>query len=159
MRAITTFGYVGLLHKAPGTWGSLAALPFGYLLHLIGHAPLLVGVTLLLFPLGVWAIGQDVRATAGDPGEIVIDEVVGQLIALWPLSIGLWIMSLPSHVFPWPGVLGGFVLFRLFDIWKPWPVRLVDRPGALWIMLDDVAAGAIAALVILIAAGVSHGWF
>ena len=159
MRLITTFGYVGTLPEAPGTWGSLIALPFGYLLHLIGHAPLMVAVTVLLFPLGVWAINQDPRAAADDPGEIVIDEVVGQLIALWPLSIGLWLTEHPSHVFPWPGVVGGFILFRLFDIWKPWPIRAVDRPGAIWIMLDDVVAGIAAALVIFIAAGVSHGWF
>ena len=159
MRLITTFGYVGTLPKAPGTWGSLIALPFGYLLHLIGHAPLVVAVTVLLFPVGVWAINQDPRAAEDDPGEIVIDEVVGQLIALWPLSIPLWLMDLPSNVFPWPGVLAGFVLFRLFDIWKPWPIRLADRPGALWIMLDDVAAGVVAAIVVVLSTGVSHGWF
>ncbi len=159
MRLITTFGYVGTLPKAPGTWGSLVALPFGYLLHLFGHAPLLVAVTVLLFPLGVWAINQDPRAAEDDPGEIVIDEVVGQLIALWPLSVGLWLMDHPSHIFPWPGAVGGFILFRLFDIWKPWPIRAVDRPGAVWIMLDDVAAGIAAALVIFVSAGVSHGWF
>lgn len=159
MRIITTFGGIGTLPKAPGTWGSLAALPLTWVLHMIGHAPLVVCVTLLLFALGIWAIKQDPRAAEDDPGEIVIDEVVGQMIALWPLSIGLWVMSMPSHVFPWPGVVGCFILFRFFDILKPWPIRLVDRPGAVWIMLDDVAAGVAAALITTIAAGVSHGWF
>lgn len=158
MRAITTCFGVGTLPWAPGTWGSLIALPLTWGLHLIGHAPLVVAVTLILLVLGTWAIAQDPRAAADDPGEIVIDEVVGQMIALWPLSVGIWMMGLPSEVFPWPGVVGGFLLFRFFDIVKPWPVSKFDRPGAIWIMADDIAAAVCASAITLIAAGVSHGW-
>ncbi|MGD1922854.1 MAG: phosphatidylglycerophosphatase A [Paracoccaceae bacterium] len=158
-RAITTVFGTGTLPWAPGTWGSLAAIPITWGLHWLGHAPLVVAATVVLFFLGTWAIGREPRAAADDPGEIGSDEVVGQMIALWPLSIGIWLMGLPPSVFPWPGIVGAFVLFRLFDIWKPWPIRLLDRPGAIWIMLDDVGAGVAAALVTLTAAGISHGWF
>ena len=158
-RAITTCFGIGTLPKAPGTWGSLAALPLTWGLHALGHAPLVVLVTLLLFGLGIWAIGRDPRTAEDDPGEIVIDEVVGQMLALWPLSVGIWLMAMPGTVFPWPGVVGGFVLFRFFDIVKPWPVSWFDRPGAFWIMMDDVAAAVCAAAITLIAAGISHGWF
>ncbi|MEM9061358.1 MAG: phosphatidylglycerophosphatase A [Pseudomonadota bacterium] len=158
-RAITTVFGVGTLPGAPGTWGSLAAIPLTWGLHWLGHAPLVVCATIVLFILGIWAIGQDPRAASDDPGEIVIDEVVGQMLALWPLSVGVWLMGMPSSVFPWPGIVGGFVLFRLFDIWKPWPISELDRPGAVWIMLDDVGAAAMAAIVTLVFAGISHGWF
>ena len=159
IRQITTCFGVGTLPRAPGTWGSLVALPLTWGLHLLGHAPLVVLVTLVLFGLGTWAIGKDPRAASDDPGEIVIDEVVGQMLALWPLSIGLWLMEMPNGVFPWPGLVGAFVLFRFFDIVKPWPVSRFDRPGAFWIMMDDVIAAICAAIITLIAAGVSHGWF
>jgi len=158
-RLITTFGGVGTLPGAPGTWGSAAAIPLTWALHWLGGAPLVVVATFVIFAVGWWATAADPRAAADDPGEIVIDEVAGQMIALWPLSIGLWVAGHPAHLYPWPGWVGAFVLFRLFDILKPPPIRWVDRPGALWIMLDDVLAGVAAAIVITIAAGVSHGWF
>ena len=159
IRMIVTVGGVGLLKPAPGTWGSAVAIPVTYALHVIGGAGLVIAMTFALFGIGYWASHAYLSGRHEDPSEIVIDEVVGQLIALWPLSIGLWLMDHPSHIFPWPGVVGGFILFRLFDIWKPWPIRAFDRPGAVWIMLDDVAAGIAAALVIFVSAGVSHGWF
>jgi len=159
-RLVATFFYVGLLPWAPGTWGALAALPLGYLLHRMGGFPLLALATLALFAAGWWATA---RETAGggdpDPGEIVVDEVVGQWIALFPLSAGLWAMGAAPAIFPWPGWVGGFLMFRLFDIWKPWPVSWADRrPGAMGVMLDDVLAGVMAAIVVMIAAAVSHGY-
>ena len=158
-RLVATFLYVGYLKPAPGTWASAAALPVGYLLHALGGFPALAAASAAAFLIGTWAT---VRETAGaadkDPAEIVIDEVVGMWIALWPLSAGLWLGGAEPWVFPWPGWLGAFVLFRLFDVWKPGPVGWADRQGgAMGVMLDDVIAGAIAAVLVTIAAGVAHG--
>lgn len=155
---IATFFYVGQMRPAPGTWGSLAALPFAWLIHMIGGFPLLLIATVLVFGLGWWATAQE---TAGkddhDPSEIVIDEVAGQWIALFPISYGAAMMGIDITRL-WPGWVAGFVLFRLFDIWKPWLVGWADRRGdALGVMLDDVIAGVFAAIVTIIFAGIAHG--
>jgi phosphatidylglycerophosphatase A len=159
-RAIATFGYVGCIPGAPGTWGSLAALPLGYGLHWLGGFPLLALATLVVFALGLRATTAATRGQPDhDPSEIVIDEVAGQWIALMPLSLGLWLAGAAPHVFPWPGWVGAFVLFRAFDILKPWPVSLADRrPDALGVMLDDVLAGLYAAGCMTLMAAVAHGW-
>ncbi len=109
--------------------------------------------------LGYWAARAETRGGGDpDPAEIVVDEVVGQWIALFPLSAGLWFAGVAPQVFPWPGWLGAFLMFRLFDIWKPWPVSWADRrPGALGIMLDDILAGLMAAAVVSLAAALAHG--
>ena len=105
------------------------------------------------------AAGAETRAGGDpDPGEIVVDEVVGQWIALFPLSAGLWLAGAAPQVFPWPGWVGAFVMFRLFDIWKPWPVSWADGlHGATGIMLDDILAGLMAAVVVALAAALAHG--
>lgn len=160
-RLIATFFGVGLLPGAPGTWGSLAALPLAMLLHYLGGFPLLAAATLAIFFAGWWATAAE-TANGGDhdPSEIVIDEVAGQLVALFPLSAGLWLMDRPPQVFPWPGWVAAFVLFRFFDIVKPFPVSWADRkPTPLGVMLDDIVAGVLAALVVLVSAAVAHGWF
>lgn len=159
IRAVVTVGYVGLLRPAPGTWGSLAALPLGWALHGFGGFPALACATGAAFFLGLWAVGRVLPAsTDPDPSEIVIDEVVGQWIALWPLSLGLWMAGAAAWSFPWPGWVGAFVLFRLFDIWKPWPISRVDAMETpLGLMLDDVLAGVAAALGVSLAAFVAHG--
>ncbi|MEZ5912030.1 MAG: phosphatidylglycerophosphatase A [Paracoccaceae bacterium] len=159
-RLIATWFGAGLLRPAPGTWGSLAALPLGWVLHGLGGFPALALATLFVFGAGWWAT---IRETAGkadhDPSEIVVDEVVGQWIALWPLSLGLWHGGAAPWLFPDPGGIGAFVLFRLFDIWKPGPVGWADRRNdALGVMLDDVVAGLLAALVVALAAALAHGW-
>lgn len=159
MKFIATFFYVGLIPFAPGTFGSLAAIPFAYGLHWLGGFPLLGVATIGVFAIGLYATGI---VTAGsldhDPSSIVIDEVAGQWIALWPLSAGLWFASVAPQVFPWPGWVGAFVLFRLFDIWKPWPVSWADNMSTpMGVMLDDVIAGVMAAIVVSIAAFISHG--
>jgi phosphatidylglycerophosphatase A len=159
IRAIATAGYVGLLRPAPGTWGSAAAIPLAWGLHGLGGFPLLAAATVAAFALGLWAVAR-LTANEADPDrpEIVIDEVVGQWIALWPLSAGLWHAGADPWLFPWPGWVGAFVMFRLFDIWKPWIIARADRRGgALGVMLDDVLAGLAAALVVAGAAAVSHG--
>lgn len=158
---IATFGYVGLLPKAPGTWGSLAALPFAVLIHALGGFPALFIATVLVFFLGWWATEVETRGAADhDPSEIVIDEVAGQWIALFPLSGGLWMMNSSLAFLPWPGLVFGFVFFRLFDIWKPWPVSWADKKSTpLGVMLDDVLAGIMAAVVVSILGGLAHGYF
>jgi phosphatidylglycerophosphatase A len=158
-RLIATFGFVGLMPVAAGTWGSLAALPAGYLLHRVGGFPLLAVAALLAYGLGYWATRAETFEQHDlDPRHIVIDEVVGQWIALMPLSGGLWLMGAPPGLFPWPGWVSAFVLFRLFDIWKPWPVSWADRRrGPTGVMLDDVIAGALAAAAVTLLAALAHG--
>ena len=160
-RIVATFLYVGYLKPAPGTWASAAALPVGFLLHGMGGFPALAVATAVAFLAGVWATGRMIAAGAGeDPAEIVIDEVAGMWLALWPLSAGLWLGGADPWVFPWPGWVGAFLLFRLFDIWKPGPVGWADRqPGAMGVMLDDLIAGAFAALGVTLAAALAHGAF
>ncbi|TMM54520.1 phosphatidylglycerophosphatase A family protein [Sulfitobacter sabulilitoris] len=155
----TVFG-VGHIRPAPGTWGSLAALPLGWLVHALGGFSLFCVGIVVAFAAGWWATA---RLTAGqddhDPSEIVIDEVAGQWLALGPLSYASWSMGLDILVM-WPGWIAAFALFRLFDIWKPGPVGWADRRGdALGVMLDDVIAGLFAALGVVAMAGLYHGVF
>ena len=94
-----------------------------------------------------------------DPGWIVIDEVVGQWIALLPVAVGAT-MSGVSPARLWPGILAAFVLFRLFDIWKPWLVGHADRrEDAFGVMLDDLWAGAFAACCVTALAALAHFGF
>lgn len=147
---------------APGTMGSLAALPLAWLLHAAGGIMMLITVTVAIWVLGYWASMEYLERTDGhdlDPPEIIIDEVAGQLLALWPLSWGLTVIEADPWLWPWPGWVGGFLLFRFFDIAKPWPVSLADRPGAFMLMLDDVVAGVLAGAIMLLGAAISHGWF
>ena len=153
----TVFG-VGYLKPAPGTWGSLAALPIAYVLHLAGGFPLLLLALAAIFILGVWATTVLTEGSEGDdPSEIVIDEVAGQIVALLPLSYSAWTMDL-SITALWPGWGAAFILFRLFDILKPGPVGWADRRyDPLGVMLDDVIAGIFAAIGVLVLAGIAHG--
>ena len=159
-RAVATFGYVGLIPGPAGTWGSLAALPLGYALHRLGGFPALALATVLLYGLGYWAVLIEVVDENDlDPAHVVVDEVVGQWIALWPLSLGLWHAGAPATLFPWPGWVFGFLLFRFFDITKLGPVGWADRrKGAQGVMLDDVIAGLFAALIVTLMAAIAHGW-
>ena len=155
----TVFG-AGLSPVAPGTVGSLIALPFAYALHWLGGFPLLALATIVGFFKGWWATAEYTKqpGVSEDPSEVVIDEVIGQWIGLLPLSYGLWHAGVEAHVFPWPGWVAAFVFFRLFDIVKPGPVGWADRRGdPLGVMLDDVIAGILAAIVVMIGAFISHG--
>jgi len=130
--AAATWGGVGYLPGAPGTWGSLAALPLWWLLTQLG--PWVYGlalVTLTAVSIGITGWAQDYLGS--DHPAIVLDEVVGLLTAL------AWVP------FAWPWVLIGFTLFRLLDIGKPFPVKYCERlPGGWGVTLDDVAAGLLA---------------
>ena len=131
----------GLSPVAPGTAGSAAALLPWLILRELPW-PLVLGVIALVFALGVWASKVAIaRLRISDPGAVVIDEFVGQWIALLPLLF-------LAHGWAW--LLAGFSLFRVFDVTKPWPVSWADRKlkGGLGVMLDDVLAGAYAALVL-----------
>lgn len=138
---IATWFGAGYLPKAPGTWGSLAALPFAAAVLWAGGPLALFIAAALLFPVGVWAAARFCSGSGvSDAGEVVVDEVVGQWLALVPLGANFDLV--------WFVV--GFALFRLFDVWKPWPIRVLDREvkGGLGVMVDDVAAGLFAAVVL-----------
>jgi phosphatidylglycerophosphatase A len=157
-RVIATWFGAGLLRPAPGTWGSLAALPCAWGLHVLGGFPLLAAASVAVFALGWWATARATRGRADhDPSEIVVDEVAGQWIALWVVSWGAWHAG-ADVLRLWPGWVAAFVLFRLFDIWKPGPVGWADRrKDALGVMLDDVIAGVLAAIVTGLLAALAHG--
>lgn len=122
----------GLFPWAPGTVGTLVAIPLYLLLRPL---PLgwYAGALLLMFLIGVWACGKAARELhAQDPGIIVWDEMLGFLVA----------MTVAPRSWPW--LLAGFILFRCFDILKPWPIDMLDKRvrGGLGVMLDDLVAGA-----------------
>lgn len=155
IRAITTVCFVGLLRPAPGTWGSAVALPLCWAVHVLTGFPGVVIATLLITALGLWAIGQQADGET-DPPEIVIDEVAGQFIALWPVSAGIAISG-AAPLALWPGWIAAFLAFRLFDIWKPGPIRRAEQlPGAKGVMADDLVAGVAAAIVVTAAAALFH---
>lgn len=155
---IATVLGIGHLRPAPGTWGSLVALPWALLLHVLGGFPLMLLAVLVGFAKGWWATAiVTAEGEDHDPSYIVVDELVGQWIALLPLSFAAWGNGM-SILVMWPGWIAAFVLFRLFDIWKPWLVGWADRRGdALGVMLDDVIAGVFAAIGVLALAAFAHG--
>ena len=144
LRGFTSVGYVGLIPGAPGTYGSLVTLPIAYFWSTLvtDNLFITVGLIAVITLLGVFASNK-VGSYLGveDPGEIVIDELVGQWIA---------VLAIPAH---WGFWLAAFILFRVFDIWKPW---LIDKsqhlPGGIGVMMDDVLAGL---LVLVIVQGVA----
>jgi len=131
----------GLAPRAPGTFGSLASLVLWAPMVLFAVPPVFrVVVAVAIFALGVVAADRAARFLNNpDPKEVVIDEVAGQGLALAFASTSMW------------SVVVGFALFRLFDVWKPWPIRLADRriKGGFGIMFDDVLAGLFAAPLVV----------
>ena len=140
---VATFFGIGRLHPGPGTWGSVATVllwsAVAYGLPLPWRTPVAIALALLLTAVGIPAATRVARGSGiKDPQFVVIDEVVGQLIALIALPLA------------WKTLLAGLILFRAFDIIKPPPVRQLERlPDGTGIVLDDVAAG-------LYAFGVMH---
>ncbi len=139
---IATWFLSGKLPKAPGTAGAIAALPFAWVLLMIGGPWLLALAAALVFVAGLFA-AKRYMADVGehDPGAVVVDEVVGQ-----------WLTLLAAPLTPFAFFLG-LLAFRLFDILKPWPIGWLDRraPGALGVMIDDVAAALYAGITLYIA--------
>lgn len=138
IKKLATFFGAGLSPYAPGTMGTLATLPLAILLMWFG--PLWhMGVTLLLTALAIWVSEMYERQVGGhDHPETVIDEVVGFLVTMvWmPLT--------------WQSLVLGFVLFRFFDIVKPWPISWMDKNilGGVGVVVDDIAAGLVANLIL-----------
>ncbi|NNJ66888.1 MAG: phosphatidylglycerophosphatase A [Boseongicola sp.] len=154
--ALSFFGS-GYIRPAPGTWGSLAALPAAWLIYLVaGPFGIAIGAA-LLYALGIYALNAELKdADDHDPSWVVIDEVVGQWIALLPIAFGAYNAGV-SPLALWPGIVAAFLFFRLFDIWKPWVIGKVDARGdATGVMLDDVLAGLFAAIVVLALAALVH---
>ena len=138
---VATLCGLGHIGPAPGTLGSLSVLLPTYGLYLLSGRPALWVWTALLCLLSLWSSRGYLAAhpeNGGDPKEIVIDEAAGQSLTL---------SLLPAHPLAW---LTGFLLFRLLDIWKPWPIRYVDQhvSGAKGILLDDLIAGLSAGLLV-----------
>lgn len=138
---IATWFGSGLLPKAPGTWGSLAALPPALLIAHFGGALALVVAACIAFAVGTWAAGRYAQAAGRpDPSQVVIDEVAAQwlVLAMMPVTPLAWAAA--------------FVSFRIFDVLKPWPVSLADRKikGGFGIMFDDIIAAAYAMMVLLV---------
>ncbi|KEY60572.1 phosphatidylglycerophosphatase A [Serratia sp. DD3] len=134
----TGFGS-GLSPIMPGTMGSIAAIPFWLLLIQLPW-PLYLLVLIFSSGIGIYLCHKTSKdMQVDDHGSIVWDEFVGMWITL---------MMLPVHNWQW--VISGFVVFRILDIWKPWPIRWFDRNlhGGLGIMIDDIIAGVLAAVVI-----------
>ena len=146
-RLIGTWFYLGYFPKGPGTAGSLGALVVGLPLAMYFAWPAAAFALLalaLLLP-AMWAAdGMAQEGGVKDPQTVVVDEVVGQ-----------WIALAGAPALSWKYILAAFLLFRVFDIWKPPPVRALERiPGGAGIVLDDVMAGVYAALVLW-----AVGWF
>lgn len=146
-RMVASVGGIGYAPAMPGTWGSAAALPAAWGLTTLGGVPLLAAATLIVFCLGVWASGVAVRESGTeDPGWIVIDEVAAMWLVLLvvPPNIDLYAIA--------------FVLFRIADIWKPWPASWADRvlEGGTGVMVDDLFAAVWAALALIV---FRYAWF
>jgi phosphatidylglycerophosphatase A len=145
---ISTFGYVGFFPVAPGTAGSLAALGLYAVVRWLGEPAAEAAVIVAVFGAGLWASTRsEPLLGTSDPGPVVIDEVLGMLMTLaWmPLSL--------------TGVLVGFVLFRLFDIVKPFPAGWFEHAPAGWgIMLDDAMAGVYGQLTLRLCVWMLPAW-
>ncbi|WOE33166.1 MULTISPECIES: phosphatidylglycerophosphatase A [unclassified Acinetobacter] len=139
----------GLAPKAPGTFGSAFALLFVPIWLAFGFYYTLIAIVIMSI-IGIYICGQTAKIMGvHDDGRIVWDEFAGQSITFLPL-IYIGQMS-------WLWVLVSFALFRLFDVWKPWPIRVIDRQvaGGFGIMFDDIIAGIWAAICIIIYLNIS----
>ena len=135
---LSTWFYSGKIKYAPGTMGTLAAIPLYILIKDLSSVWYLL-VSLMLFCLGVWTADHTERIIdQKDPGLVVIDEVVGFLITM--MGAGFTYLNL----------ILGFILFRIFDIIKPWPISYIDKKftGGFGIMFDDIVAGLFACLAL-----------
>jgi phosphatidylglycerophosphatase A len=142
-RAIATLGGAGYARYAPGTVGSIIALPFAWLIAWSGGRFALLAAGIVALAVGAWASELSAAdAKSFDPKECIIDELAGQWIACAFAPVSLLGFAL------------AFVLFRVFDIWKPWPVRQAEHlHGGLGIMADDVVAALMSGAILV---GLSH---
>jgi phosphatidylglycerophosphatase A len=145
---VASFGYVGFFPIAPGTAGSLAALALFAFIRWIGEPAIELSAIVAVFAVGVWSAQGTERALGRkDPGIVVIDEVLGMLItlALLPLSL--------------TGIALGFLLFRAFDVVKPYPAAQFEHlHGGLGIMADDAVAGLYAHVALRVCLWLAPTW-
>ncbi len=146
---LATAGYSGYFPFAPGTVGSVVGVGVYLALAAFGAPWAVPAAIVILFAAGVWAAGRaEAHFRTTDPGPVVIDEVAGMLVSLAWADVGL------------AGLAAGFVLFRIFDIIKPYPAGRLERlPGGLGIMADDLMAGVYANLALRLLILVTPGWF
>ena len=160
--AVTTFG-VGYLPLAPGTWGSMVGVliylyvawgamslgPGGWETHIyLAWVQAVILILFLLFILlGIWAAGRSTELFGDlDPSKAVVDEVIGQLIVFLFVPFGIG----------WTFIIAGFLLFRLFDIWKPHPIdSLQVLPGGIGVCADDILAGVYAGICLSVIYAIS----
>jgi phosphatidylglycerophosphatase A len=135
---IASFGYVGFFPIAPGTAGSLAALALFAFIKWVGLPAIELSAIVVVFAIGIWAAhGTEAALGRKDPGVVVIDEVLGMLITLALLPLSLL------------GIALGFLLFRVLDVFKPYPAAQLEHlHGGLGIMADDAVAGLYAHLAL-----------
>ncbi|WP_225026106.1 phosphatidylglycerophosphatase A family protein [Xinfangfangia pollutisoli] len=159
-RAVATVLGIGHLRPASGTWASAATVAVAVGLYQAGLALAVPVLFVLAVLAGFWAVPRYLAGRGDtDPSEVVIDEVAGQLLALCFTVIPLWRHDVADLALAaWPGWVVPFLLFRLFDIWKPWLVGRADRRhDAAGVMLDDLWAGLFAGLGSAALAGLYHG--
>lgn len=144
---VSTWFGAGFLPVAPGTWGSLAAIPVAHVVATLWGAWGVAGFALGIAAIGIHAAGETARLRGlKDPSEVVVDEVAGQAIALLPVYA---LVPPEAGLLRVGTVLLAFFLFRILDVWKPGPIGWLERlPGGAGIMADDLLGGAVAAAMV-----------
>ena len=148
----SVFG-IGFFDVAPGTVMSAVAVPLAAMIGVFAGGAALLLASLIVFVVGVIACGAHVRRTGReDPPECVIDELAGQWLACSACLLSFGTMAPVTHI-SLPAFAIAFAAFRLFDIWKPWPVRWADEQvtGGMGVMLDDMIAGMMAGAIVIAA--------
>ena len=148
----SVFG-IGYFPVASGTVMSIVAIPFAVMIARAGGGFAVIAASLIVFVIGIWACGDHVRATGkDDPSECVIDELAGQWLAC-AFALLTFNGLIPTDHVSLPAFALAFVLFRLFDIWKPWPVSWADEKlsGGVGVMTDDIIAGLMAGVLVALA--------
>ncbi|HEY7185982.1 MAG TPA: phosphatidylglycerophosphatase A [Vicinamibacterales bacterium] len=145
---VATCGYIGYAPLAPGTFGSAAGLLAFFLVRRSGSIAVELATIVVLFAIGVWSANEAERHfDTVDPGPVVIDEVVGMLITLGLLPVNLL------------GAVVGFLIFRILDVFKPWPSgRFEALPGGLGVMADDGMAAVYGNLLMRALIYLAPGW-
>ena len=144
-----TFFFIGKIKYAPGTLASFVACILFFVLINIFNSSFIFLILLIIFIYSFFSINYSFdEFKSEDPQEIVIDEVVGQMLVL--LAIPIYETLYPLHIIYY--FLGSFLLFRLFDIWKPYPINYIDNniAGSLGIMLDDIIASIYSILILIL---------
>ena len=149
---ISTFFYVGFLRPAPGTWGSLVGIILAYILLITTNFYIFFFILIITIPIGFWSIKNYIKKNSekSDPSEVVIDEVIGQWIAVLPIGYLMKIDGFLIEVL-WFIWLWAFISFRIFDIVKFGLIGWADNlNGALGVLLDDILAGIAAGITVAV---------